>query len=186
MALTNKETELVYLGASIAAGCKPCTSYHFRKVKETGASDEEISNAIADSISIKDNAKMEMEKHAMNLIGLTKQNLTSKDNLNPNRIKVLVSIGSAFAVNSAFTLQYYVDLRKTVCITTADLNKIFKAVKLIKMKAALYVDKIAIRFNEMKSEVKINNSGDCDCSVGASDVQNNPNKAEDNVEKGCC
>ncbi|MBT8387142.1 MAG: carboxymuconolactone decarboxylase family protein, partial [Ignavibacteria bacterium] len=87
MALTNKETELVYLGASIAAGCKPCTSYHFRKAKEAGALDEEIKNAIAFSVSIRDAAKMEMEKHALGLIKISTQSMANTGNFNPDRTK---------------------------------------------------------------------------------------------------
>ena len=183
MALTFKEIELVNLGASIAAGCKPCTSYHFRKVKEATASDKEIKSAIEDAVNIRNFSSKEMENHALNHLGITKQNEANKEILNPDRVKVLVSIGASFAVNNAATLNNYIGLRKSVCITDADLNTIFKAVKLIKMKAALNVDKIAIRFDDPKSDLEINNSNDYGCSEKASDVQN---KLENKVENGCC
>jgi len=99
MSLTIKEVELIYLGTSITAGCKPCTSFHFRKVKEAGALDEEIKNTIADSVNIRDIAKKEMENHAMNLLGISTQSGVKIDNQNPDRLTVLVSIGAAFYVS---------------------------------------------------------------------------------------
>jgi len=36
-ALTQKEKELGAVGASIAAGCQPCTAYHLRAARDTGA-----------------------------------------------------------------------------------------------------------------------------------------------------
>ena len=47
MSLTIKEKELVYIGASVASGCKPCTSFHYKKALQKGASDEEIKTAIS-------------------------------------------------------------------------------------------------------------------------------------------
>lgn len=43
---TYKEKELANVGASVATSCKPCTEYHFNKVRDAGASDEEIGQAI--------------------------------------------------------------------------------------------------------------------------------------------
>ena len=37
MALTIKEKELANIGASVATGCKPCTDFHFKKVRKAGA-----------------------------------------------------------------------------------------------------------------------------------------------------
>lgn len=52
MNLNLKEKELVAVGVSVATGCKPCLNYHFRKVQEAGASDEEIKQAISDAICV--------------------------------------------------------------------------------------------------------------------------------------
>ncbi len=56
MLFTLREKELVAVGASVAAGCKPCTTYHVKQVRETGASDEEIQQAIADAICVRNSA----------------------------------------------------------------------------------------------------------------------------------
>jgi len=186
MALTFKEAELINFGVSIATGCKACTTYHFQKVKEAGASDEEIKNATADSINIRDLAKKEMENHAMNLVGVSEQPDVRAETKNPDRIKVLVSIGAAFAVNCTSTLNYYITLAESAGINTEDVNTIFRPATLVKRKAALYVDKIALSFEESKSDRRNKYLDGCDCSESASDDQNNLNRPEDKAENGCC
>jgi AhpD family alkylhydroperoxidase len=52
MSLSLKEKELVYLGASVAAGCKPCTTFHCEKAQQTGASEDEIKTAFSDALSV--------------------------------------------------------------------------------------------------------------------------------------
>jgi len=186
MELTIKEIELAYLGASIAAGCKPCTSYHFRKLKDAEATEEEIKTAITVSNDIRDAAKEEMENHAMNLLGTSTQSEVNTDNLNPDRIRVLVSISAAFAANCTSTLNNHIALAKSAGVTNKDINKIFRAAKLVKMKAASHVDKIAVRFEETKSSEGDIETDGCGCSEDTSNVQTKSNKAEADVENGCC
>jgi AhpD family alkylhydroperoxidase len=48
--LTEKDQELIAIGTSIAAGCQPCTKYHFRAARIAGANDDEISQAVSNRI----------------------------------------------------------------------------------------------------------------------------------------
>jgi AhpD family alkylhydroperoxidase len=41
-----KIKELIAIGASVTANCKPCLEYHVAKAKENDATDEEIAGAI--------------------------------------------------------------------------------------------------------------------------------------------
>jgi AhpD family alkylhydroperoxidase len=181
MALTDKEIELVYLGASIAAGCKPCTSYHFRKAKEAGVLDEEIKNAIAFSVSIRDAAKMEMEKHALDLLKISTQPMANTGNFKPDRTKILISIGSAFAVNCTSTLNDYIALSESAGISSEDLKNIFRATLLIKRKASSHDDRITLRFEEQNGK-----SNNCGCDQVESIGQTKSDKFDTNVEKHCC
>lgn len=70
MPLTYKEKELANVGASVATGCKPCTHYHLNKVREAGASDKEIRQAISDAMAVCDSAKEIMESHGLMKAGL--------------------------------------------------------------------------------------------------------------------
>jgi len=46
MALSEKEKELVAIGASIGGNCIPCLQYHYKKCKELGYGEEEMRDAI--------------------------------------------------------------------------------------------------------------------------------------------
>jgi AhpD family alkylhydroperoxidase len=102
MSLTPKEKELVSVGASLAAGCKLCANYHFKKVRKAGATDEEIEQAMTDAIAVRDSARRIMEWHGLKLLG---RKLRGEDSETPGegkgnaRITELVSIAAAFAVN---------------------------------------------------------------------------------------
>ena len=56
MAIMKKEKELAAVGISIAAGCKPCTDFHMKAVREAGASDDEIRRAIEDAVALRNAA----------------------------------------------------------------------------------------------------------------------------------
>ncbi len=65
MALKLTEKELVAVGTSVAAGCKPCTNYHLREVRKTEASDAEIRQAIAQAAQVRRDATEIMEGHGL-------------------------------------------------------------------------------------------------------------------------
>ena len=45
--MDEKTKELIAIGASITAHCKPCLSFHVDKAKELGLTEDEIKDAIA-------------------------------------------------------------------------------------------------------------------------------------------
>ncbi|MDZ7797981.1 MAG: carboxymuconolactone decarboxylase family protein [Candidatus Marinimicrobia bacterium] len=51
--LNRREIELVALGAAIGGNCIPCLEWHFRKCVEAGLTTEEIREAIAMSLKVK-------------------------------------------------------------------------------------------------------------------------------------
>lgn len=70
MPLSVKERELVAVGVSLAAGCKTCTNFHFKKVRGASASDEEIEQAMTDAITVRDKAKRIMEWHGLRTLSV--------------------------------------------------------------------------------------------------------------------
>ena len=45
--MDEKTKELIAIGASVTAHCKPCLSFHVDKAKELGLTEDEIKDAIA-------------------------------------------------------------------------------------------------------------------------------------------
>lgn len=54
MSLDNREKELVAIGAAIGGNCIPCLEWHYKKCLETGATFEEIKEAINIAKLVKD------------------------------------------------------------------------------------------------------------------------------------
>jgi AhpD family alkylhydroperoxidase len=54
--------ELIAIGASITANCKPCLEYHVAKARENGASDQEISEAVAVGKMVRKGAASKMDE----------------------------------------------------------------------------------------------------------------------------
>lgn len=57
--------ELIAIGASVTANCQPCLSYHVSKAKENGATEAEISEAIAVGKMVRKGAQAKMDKFVL-------------------------------------------------------------------------------------------------------------------------
>jgi len=54
--------ELIAIGASITANCKPCLEYYVAKAKENGANDQEIAEAVAVGKMVRKGAASKMDQ----------------------------------------------------------------------------------------------------------------------------
>ncbi|MBI4013199.1 MAG: carboxymuconolactone decarboxylase family protein [Candidatus Rokubacteria bacterium] len=62
MALDNRTTELVAIGASITANCLPCLEYHVAKAVESGVDEGEIAQAIDVGTMVRKGAADKMDQ----------------------------------------------------------------------------------------------------------------------------
>jgi AhpD family alkylhydroperoxidase len=165
MSLTLKEKELVYIGASVASGCKPCTTFHYEKALQTGASKEEIKTAISDALSVRDSANKIMENHALKLIGINTKHNDGEGNSTISRISLLVSIAAAFAVNCTSSLEQNIAAGRANGISDAEIYSVLmRAGVRVKGEAASHVDRIAdVITNGISSEEKSISIPGCGC-----------------------
>ncbi len=143
MSLTVKERELVNIGASVATGCKPCTDYHFRKLREVGALDSEIRQAISDAMVVRDSAREIMESHGLKHLGIARDVEDENRDRNTTRVTELVSVAAAFAVNCTTNLERHIAAARAVGITEDEIRSVLDAALFIKGEAAHYVSQIA-------------------------------------------
>jgi AhpD family alkylhydroperoxidase len=145
MSLTPKEKELVSVGASLAAGCKLCANYHFKKVRKAGATDEEIEQAMTDAIAVRDSARRTMEWHGLKLLGRKLrggESETPGEGERTTRITELVSIAAAFAVNCTSSLEKHIEAAHSLGITDDDIQAVVDLGRFIKGKADSYCCKL--------------------------------------------
>jgi AhpD family alkylhydroperoxidase len=141
MALTLTEKELVAVGTSVAAGCKPCTDYHLREVRKTEASDAEIRQAIAQAARVRRDATEIMEGHGLEQPRASGEAGGSSAE-ETSRIEQLVSVGAAFAVNCTSGLEKHLKAGQQVGIAEEEIQEVVGLAAFIKRMAASHVEKL--------------------------------------------
>ena len=102
--LTQKEKELVAIGASIAAGCQPCTTHLFEAVRQAGATETEIRQAVDAALDVCHSATKIMAGLAEMHLG-TGRAVEEPGSSSKPLIGELVSVGAALAVNCVTNLE---------------------------------------------------------------------------------
>lgn len=142
MAMTPKEKELVAIGTSVAAGCKPCTDHHLAVARKARASDDEIRQATVDAFAVRRNATDIMEAYALGHLG-EKQNLAGFGFFGePNRITAMVCLGAAFAVNCVASLEHHLAAAEKAGLSKDEIKQIMTLAAFIKQRAASHVERL--------------------------------------------
>lgn len=68
MKLDDRITELIAVGASIAANCQPCLQYHAGEAQKRGAEEHEIEEAMEVGKMVRRGAASKMDKFAATLL----------------------------------------------------------------------------------------------------------------------
>jgi len=142
MAMTPKEKELVAIGISVAAGCKPCTDHHVAVARKARASDEEIRQAAEVAFAVRRNATDIMEAYALAHLGEERDMAGFGFLEEPNRITALVAIGAAFAVNCVASLQHHLAAAEEAGVPKDDIAQVVALAAFIKQKAASHVERL--------------------------------------------
>jgi AhpD family alkylhydroperoxidase len=129
--LTQKEKELVAIGASIAAGCQPCTTHHFEAVRQVGATESEIRQAVDAALGVRNSATTIMAGLAEMHLG-TGGAVEEPRNSSKRLIGELVSIGAALAVNCVTNLETHLQAARTVGATERQIQTALGVARAIK------------------------------------------------------
>jgi AhpD family alkylhydroperoxidase len=124
------EKELAAVGMSLAAGCRPCTDFHVKAARRSGASDAEIKEAMSEAFAVRRGATF----------GERRPEADSAQSGPPTRIRELVCIGAAFGVNCVSTLKAHLEAAENVGISPDEIMAIANLSAFIKGKAASHVE----------------------------------------------
>jgi AhpD family alkylhydroperoxidase len=141
--LSYKEKELVAIGVAVAAGCIPCTQYHMNAVTEAGATKDEITNAIDAALCVKGSTTGIMQKVAYAALGMPTEDPASCCAGPTDRVKELVSIGAAVAVNCPTNFRKHVEAGCAVGVQDDEIHLVVGIAKMIRGKAIENVDTAA-------------------------------------------
>lgn len=143
MAITQKEKELAAVGMSVATGCKPCTDFHVKAARKSGASDAEIKQAMSDAVAVRRGATEVMEAYGLAHLGEGHPGADPDRIGTTTRVKELVCIGAAFGVNCVSTLKAHLEAAESVGISHDEITTVVKLSAFIKGKAASHVEHLA-------------------------------------------
>ena len=141
MTMRLKEKELVGLGISLAAGCRPCTDYHLKAVREAKASEEEMRRVIEVALGVRQHAVAVMRAYSLGQLGDTIE-VAGPDTGGADRVTVLASIGAAFAVNCTASLERHLAAVGPAGISQDEVEAVARLARFIRGKAASHVDKL--------------------------------------------
>ena len=113
-------------------------------MREAGASDEEIKQVISDATAVRNSAKEIMEDHGLKHLGISKKIDERSCAEKTTRIKELVSIAAAFALNCTTNLERHVAAARTVGVAEDEISSVLDAATFIKGEATHYVGQIVI------------------------------------------
>lgn len=122
-------------------------------MREAGASDQEIKQAMDDALSVRDNAKKIMAEHGFHHLGIGKEFEAGSSGDENTRIKELVSIAAAFAVNCTTSLEKHISASRTAGITEEEVKSVLDSALFIKGEAAHYVGQI-VKLKEEKDQLQ--------------------------------
>ena len=134
------EKELAAVGMSVATSCKPCTDFHVKAARKSGASDKEVKQAMTDAFAVRRGATEIMEAFGLaHFPEVTPRSIPSGVG-KTDRVKELVCIGAAFGVNCVSTLNAHLEAAESVGISHDEITTIAKLSAFIKGKAASHVE----------------------------------------------
>lgn len=141
MTLSNRERDLVAVGVSAAAGCKPCTESIIPEARRRGASDVEITQAVIDAVRIRRIATENIEAFAMDRLGKNGGRSDVVFNIRDiSRTRAIVLLGAAFAVNDTTNVQKQVESADQQGLTGPEVAEVLMLADYIKAKAASHVE----------------------------------------------
>jgi AhpD family alkylhydroperoxidase len=174
--LSQKEKELVAVGASVAAGCIPCTKCHMGEVRAAGATTDEITHAVEAALCVKGSTRGIMEKAAYDALGLPKEEQPACCGGPTDRLKELVSIAAAVAVNCPTNFHKHVAAGQSVGVRDDEIQLVVGLAKMIRSKAAEKVDEAAKQVTTPESSVA---EACCGSTV-------KPTRESEAAAAGCC
>ncbi len=135
--------ELIAVGASIAAGCVPCTNFHLKAARMAGASPDEIGQAVDLALRVRQRATKVMARFG----GERPQTIVADDAIWSDRLAIsaLVSVGAAYAVNCTATLENCIHMALQQGVTGGQILEALKIACAVKSMAGRKVQAAAAR-----------------------------------------
>jgi len=139
--LSPEEESLAALAASIAAGCRPCTSHWLDQARAEGASERGVRLAIETGLSVRTRATGAMAEFAASL-QTSSLVLDEEFRLQRAGLTEVMACGAAFAVRSTTELEHRIDVARRRGASSARIGTALALARGVRIAAGKEVDKV--------------------------------------------
>lgn len=165
--LTEKEQSLIAVGASVAAGCRPCTAYHVKAARTAGACDRSIALAIETAVSGRTSATATMDEWAEHCQG-ARPDIDADFRAQQRFIAELTAIATAVAVNSVPDLENHITAARDIGAPPEQIHVAIEIARKIKRVAEEKIDAILQKREEDTPSAAVGAGAGCCGSTPAS------------------
>ncbi len=163
--LSRQEKEIIAIGASVAAGCQPCTEHHVGEARAAGVSEREMRQAVDDALCVRRRASAVIARHAGMLLGGS----PSADAAccgQKTLLRELTSVAAAFAVNCTVNVEIHVAAARRSGATERQVQIAIGLARTIKRVAASHAEDAADRSGAQAeaSTAEALTTPDCGCA----------------------
>jgi len=142
--LSDKEREVVAVGAAIGAGCRPCTQYHVRAGLKAGLSEEEIRLAVEEAEVLRIHAATSIADFARGQLGLSEERAAPL--CSPAEpFQALAQVGAATGSNAGQALDWLLPYARGLGLTNEALSEAVEMAGVVKRMAGEFFHKDAER-----------------------------------------
>lgn len=138
--LTQKEKELIAVGAAVSAGCQKCANYHFKQAFEEGATREEVQQTVASATCVIDSSGEIMQRKAYSLMEIDREEVPESCSDEQDRMTMLVKIAAAVAANNTNNIERYIGMTKSIGASHGEMTVAAKLGKAILKKAGEFAN----------------------------------------------
>ncbi len=140
--LGRRDKELVAIGASVAAGCRPCTRRHIDEARAAGATDDQLRAAVDEALDVRRDATDVIAGRAAGLLGDAVTERPGSWDAS-TLLRELTAVAAAFAVSCPETLARHVASARRLGATDEQIDTAVSMARCIKGVAASQVEKAA-------------------------------------------
>ncbi len=131
MALTALDKERVAVAISVAAGCRPCTTYHLAAARQAGVTDKDIEAAVAAAVCVRSSTTEGMRRYALSLD-------PRQDGCGcgvKTAWEELAALGTSLAVNCTENIAKHLAAVRALGVVQADLDEVAALTDTIRARA---------------------------------------------------
>ncbi len=134
--LTEKERELVAIGASVGAGCQLCIQYHVGASLKSGLTNDEVSRAIDEAEAVRREGGVAVSNVGRRVLGV-EQGQAERSSEPGGREQALVFIGAAAGCNAGSLLAGYIATAvERLGVSGEELRSALEMAEMVKERAA--------------------------------------------------